>query len=114
MEQVQRLLLRNPKTHNLLISNVPGPSKPFYLRGRPMVEVLPAGATMVRHGLNIVMVSYNGTLFISVCTDPDVVPDAAGFAADLEASFAELHESAATRVAAAAPQERSRRATVVR
>ena len=97
MEQVQRLLLINPGAHNLVISNVPGPRRPYYLRGRELVEVLACGSTMPRHGLNLVMISYVGTLFIAVSSDPDVVPDAAGFAADLKASFAELHEAGRAR-----------------
>jgi hypothetical protein len=96
MEQVQRLLLRNDAAHNLVISNVPGPRDCLYLRGRPLVEVLPSGMTTPRHGLNMPMVSYHGTLFIAVSSDPDVVPDGAGFAADLEAAFAELRDAAAT------------------
>lgn len=90
MEQVQRLLLLNPGAHNMVISNVPGPSTPLYLRGRRLLEVLPCGATMPRHGLNMVMISYCGTLFCAVGSDPDAVPDAAGFATDLSESFAEL------------------------
>lgn len=95
MEQIQRVMLVNSGAHNLVISNVPGPSKPLYLRGRPLVEVLPAGMTMPHHGLNMPMVSYNGTFFIAISSDPDVIPDPAGFAADLEASFAELGQAAA-------------------
>jgi WS/DGAT/MGAT family acyltransferase len=95
MEQVQRLLLVNDRAHNLVISNVPGPSERLYFRGRPLLEVLPSGMTAPYHGLNMPMVSYNGTLYICVATDPEVVPDGAGFAADLEASFAELYEAAA-------------------
>jgi diacylglycerol O-acyltransferase / wax synthase len=94
MEQIQRLILVNEGVHNLVISNVPGPAKRLYLRGRPLLEVLPSGVVMPHHNLNMPMVSYNGTLFIAVSTDPDVVPDGAGFAKDLEASFAELHATA--------------------
>jgi diacylglycerol O-acyltransferase / wax synthase len=103
MEQVQRLLLINPGAHNLVISNVPGPSTPYYLRGRRLVEVLACGSTMPRHGLNLVMISYLGTLFVAVSSDPDVVPDAVGFAADLEASFAELYDAAPGRGRQAVP-----------
>lgn len=95
MEQVQRLLLRTSAAHNLVISNVPGPRDRLYLRGRPLVEVLACGMTLPHHNLNMPMISYNGTLFISIGTDPDVVPDGDRFAADLEASFAELHAAAA-------------------
>ena len=77
-----------------MISNVPGPAEQLYLRGRPLVEVLPSGAVTPNHNLNMPMVSYNGTLFIAVSTDPDVVPDGSGFAEDLEESFAELHAAA--------------------
>ena len=77
-----------------MISNVPGPAQQLYLRGRPLVEVLPSGAVTPNHNLNMPMVSYNGTLFIAVSTDPDVVPDGSGFAEDLEESFAELHATA--------------------
>ncbi|THV16008.1 wax ester/triacylglycerol synthase family O-acyltransferase [Nocardioides caeni] len=105
MEQVQRLLLLNPGAHNLVISNVPGPGTPYYLRGRKLVEVLPSGTTMPRHGLNLVMISYLGTLFVAVSSDPDVVPDAAGFASALEHSFAELRDWARTRVDPAEPAQ---------
>ena len=90
MGQIQRLLLLNEGAHNLVISNVPGPAEQLYLRGRPLREVLPSGTTTPRHNLNMPMVSYNGTFFIAISTDPDTVPDGAGFAKDLEDSYAEL------------------------
>jgi WS/DGAT/MGAT family acyltransferase len=105
MGRIQRMLIRG-KTHNVLISNVPGVGHRLFLRGRPLVEVLASGLTTERHGLIMPMVSYNGTLFITVGTDPDVVADGARFAAYLEQSFAELH--AAARMQAAAEQSQAR------
>ena len=110
MEQVQRLLLTNAGAHNLVISNVPGPSKPLYLRGRELLEVLPSGATMPRHGLNLPMLSYNGVLYIAVTSDPDVVTDGAGFAADLRASFGELRDAGAAVASTKKPVRRKARA----
>src|SRR5207245_4617776 len=108
MAQVQRLMIRGGM-HNLIISNVPGPSEQLYLLGRPLLEVLAGAPTTARHGLTIPMVSYNGTMFLAIGTDPDVVPDGAGFAADLEAAFAELHRAGAER-AGATPATGRRRA----
>ena len=62
MEQVQRLLLTNAGAHNLVISNVPGPEERSIFVGAPLLEVLPSGATMPRHSLNLPMLSYNGVL----------------------------------------------------
>jgi diacylglycerol O-acyltransferase len=105
MDQVQRLVIKG-RMYNLIISNVPGPSEQLQLLGRPLVEVLAAGLTSARHGLNIPMVSYNGTMFMAIGTDPDVVPDGAGFAADLEQSFAELHRAGAALARQRAPRTR--------
>ncbi|MEX1667397.1 wax ester/triacylglycerol synthase family O-acyltransferase [Zhongshania guokunii] len=63
------------KICNLAISNVPGPAKPFYLRGaqcREQYGMVPLGDHM---GLFFVVMSYNGALSVTITTTEDILPD---------------------------------------
>jgi len=95
---VHRRLHAGHRLHNLAVSNIPGSRHALNFGGRPLLEILPSSLTMPRHGLNIAMVSYLGTMFIGVCVDPDLVPDADLLTADLAASFGQLTEYAAPEV----------------
>ncbi|NUR80232.1 MAG: DUF1298 domain-containing protein [Dermatophilaceae bacterium] len=60
---------------NSFVTNVRGPTAPFTFCGREVTRLLPVAVTPGNVALTFDVLSYAGTLTISVVTDPDVVPD---------------------------------------
>ena len=62
-------------TWNLVVSNVPGPQIPLYCAGALLEAIYPVSVIMDGLGLNITVMSYNGSLDIGFVADRDVMPD---------------------------------------
>ena len=62
-------------TWNLVVSNVPGPQIPLYCAGALLEAIYPVSVIMDGLGLNITVMSYNGSLDIGIVADRDVMPD---------------------------------------
>ena len=75
---------------NLVVTNVPGPPIPLYLRGAPLVETYPYVEVLDNEGLTIAVVSYAGTLFFGITGDRDVMHDIADLATAIAVEFDEL------------------------
>nr|WHV03916.1 putative wax ester synthase/acyl-CoA:diacylglycerol acyltransferase [uncultured bacterium] len=60
---------------NLIISNVPGPRNPLYLRGAKMKHNIPVSTIADGQALNITVQSYLNTLDFGLVADRDIVPD---------------------------------------
>ncbi|GAA1776686.1 wax ester/triacylglycerol synthase family O-acyltransferase [Actinomadura chokoriensis] len=61
---------------NLMISNVPGPQFPLYLRGAKVLGYYPISVvTDVSGGLNITVFSYDGKVNIGIVACRDLIPD---------------------------------------
>jgi WS/DGAT/MGAT family acyltransferase len=75
---------------NLIVTNVPGPQFPLYVRGREMLDVFPVAFLPKGHGLAVAIMSYNGGLNFGLLGDFDALPDLDAFADGLGASLAEL------------------------
>jgi WS/DGAT/MGAT family acyltransferase len=60
---------------NLVVTNVPGPQRPFYTGGAQMLEVWPFVPVYHTLGLNVALVSYNGEVHFGLTADRDLVPD---------------------------------------
>jgi WS/DGAT/MGAT family acyltransferase len=88
---------------NLLVTNVPGPQFPLYVRGRELVDVFPVAFLPRDHALAIAIMSYNGHMNFGLLGDYDAMPDIDALAEGVEASLAEL--VALARVAAAPAAE---------
>jgi diacylglycerol O-acyltransferase len=91
---------------NIVATNIPGPQFPFFTGGAELIEVWPFVSIYHSLGLNIAIVSYNGSLFFGLLADRDLVPDLADFARHLERS---AHDYRAAAVAKRRPTK-SRRA----
>ncbi len=82
---------------HLAVVNVPGSQRPLYLEGSRLLECY--GLTPLRraNGLAITAMSYDGSLYLALVADFDLLPDLPRFAAALRASIRELasprHES---------------------
>ncbi len=60
---------------NVTITNVPGPRRPLYAFGAPMVEVIPLVPLAAEHAVGVAIFSYDGTLVFGLCGDRESVPD---------------------------------------
>jgi len=87
---------RHRPMFNLVITNVPGPSRRLTIGGAEMLCY--AGAAPVFDGLGLILpvLSYAGTISVGVTADRTVLGGAAVFAARLGTALAEL-ETAGTR-----------------
>jgi hypothetical protein len=94
--QAARLQSRQ-RFFNLVVTNIPGPQFPLYLRGRRMERIFPMVPLAKNQGLCIGIMSYDGQVNFGLIGDYDGLPDLEGFAGDLEASIDELIEAAGGR-----------------
>ena len=75
---------------NLIVTNVPGPQFPLYVRGREMVDVFPVAFLPRGHALAVAIMSYNGQINFGLLGDFDALPDLGEIAEGIEASLEEL------------------------
>jgi hypothetical protein len=75
---------------NLIVTNVPGPQFPLYVRGREMLDVFPVAFLPKNHALAIAIMSYNGRMNFGLLADYDALPDVNVIAEGIEAALAEL------------------------
>jgi diacylglycerol O-acyltransferase / wax synthase len=75
---------------NLIVTNVPGPQFPIYVRGREMLDVFPVAFLPRGHALAIAIMSYNGHLNFGLLGDYDALPDIEHIAEGIRVSLAEL------------------------
>ncbi|HEX5899011.1 MAG TPA: wax ester/triacylglycerol synthase family O-acyltransferase [Solirubrobacteraceae bacterium] len=75
---------------NLIVTNVPGPQFPLYVRGRQMLDVFPVAFLPKDHALAIAIMSYHGRMNFGLLGDYDALPDIATIADGIQDSLAEL------------------------
>jgi len=59
------------------VTNVRGPAEPLAFASAPVEAVLPVPATTGNVSVSFAALSYAGTLWLTVLSDPDLVPDVA-------------------------------------
>lgn len=89
-----RLADRLLPVHNVIVSNVPGPRRPLFLAGAPLLSIHPMGPVMEAVGLNMTVMSYLENLDFSFVVDAAQVPDAWDLAGHVAPAFAELLQAA--------------------
>ena len=80
--------------HNLVVSNVPGPQVPLYFLGAQVDAMYPLGPLFHGSGLNITVMSLNGTLDVGLISCPELLPDLWDMADDFEVALKELLSAA--------------------
>jgi diacylglycerol O-acyltransferase len=80
--------------HNLVVSNVPGPQVPLYFLGAQVNAMYPLGPIFHGSGLNITVMSLNGTLDVGLISCPELLPDLWDMADDFEVALKELLNAA--------------------
>jgi WS/DGAT/MGAT family acyltransferase len=88
---------------NLIVTNVPGPQSPLYVRGREMLDVFPVAFLPKNHALAVAIMSYNGRMNFGLLGDYDALPDIDVIADGIEGSLAELLELARAEAAEREP-----------
>jgi len=83
-------LAASPRAFNLVVSNIPGPSEPLYMRGCRLEEVYPVVPLADRHALSIGMTTVADQAFFGIYADSETLPDADLLAELLDESVAEL------------------------
>jgi diacylglycerol O-acyltransferase / wax synthase len=94
---------------NLIVTNVPGPQFPIYVRGREMREIFPVAFLPKGHALAIAIMSYNGEMNFGLLSDYDALPDVDTIADGIDASLAELVSLARRRSATSNTSTNGRR-----
>ncbi|MCV7423737.1 wax ester/triacylglycerol synthase family O-acyltransferase [Mycobacterium yunnanensis] len=80
--------------YNLVVSNVPGPQVPLYFLGAQVNAMYPLGPIFHGSGLNVTVMSLDGTLDVGLISCPDLLPDLWDMADDFEVALKELSNAA--------------------
>jgi diacylglycerol O-acyltransferase len=92
-------LVASPRTFNLVVSNIPGPPLPLYMRGCRLEEAYPVVPLADKHGVAIGMTSIAGEACFGIYADAESVPDADALADAIGESVDELAAAVAVRSA---------------
>jgi hypothetical protein len=90
LDHAAQHLAGGPREFSLSISNVPGPSAPLSVAGRPVENLFSVAEPADRHALRASAISCAGTIGIGLCTDPEAVAGVDLLAAAIDDSLAEL------------------------
>jgi hypothetical protein len=91
-----RLLMRHQHRFHTLVSNLAGPDRPVTVAGAPVRAVLPVSVGESGNvTVSFVVLSYAGTLTVTVVADADAVPDLAELCGALQAQLDEVAAGAA-------------------
>ncbi len=82
--------LASPRAYNLVVSNIPGPRLPMYLRGCRLLDAFPVVPLSNRHALSVGMTTIGEQACFGLYADPETLPDADALAGDLDAAIDEL------------------------
>lgn len=92
-EPVRRTLqhvVQGPHEYSLSISNVPGPAGPTRVLGHRVHAMYSVAEVAPHHALRVAAVSLDGTLYVSLCADPQVVADLESLAKGIRGSVEEM------------------------
>jgi len=87
-------LMASPRTFNLVVSNIPGPPQPLYLRGCPLQAIYPVVPLADRHTVSVGMTTVAERACFGVYADREAFPDAERLARSINEAITELLESA--------------------
>jgi len=82
--------LASPRVYNLVVSNIPGPRVPLYMRGCRLEEAFPVVPLSARHALSVGMTTVGEHACFGLYADPETLPDSDLLARDLDAALDEL------------------------
>jgi hypothetical protein len=83
------------RVYNLLVTNVPGPQFPLYLRGRKLEALIPIPFLAPEKALAVAIMSYNGGVQIGLMGDYDSIDDLEQLGGWISEEIDSLSEAAA-------------------
>jgi diacylglycerol O-acyltransferase / wax synthase len=90
VRQAVSRLVASPRAFNLVVSNIPGPREPLYMRGCELEEVYPVVPIADRHALAIGVTTIKDDSFFGIYADSESLPDADLLAEGVDESIDEL------------------------
>jgi len=81
-------------SHNMVITNVPGPQQPLYFCGARLIMFTGLAVITDNLGISHAVTSYDGTMVIAPVSDRELMPDPAFYAQCLRDAFLELKTAA--------------------
>jgi diacylglycerol O-acyltransferase / wax synthase len=94
---LQRLVshaIASPRTFNLVVSNIPGPPEPLYMRGCRLAEAYPVVPIADRHALSIGVTTVGEGAYFGLYADSETIPDVGALAGCIDSAVDELVEFA--------------------
>ncbi|NNK33424.1 MAG: wax ester/triacylglycerol synthase family O-acyltransferase [Xanthomonadales bacterium] len=92
-EELLRLDQVLPPAINLVISNIPGPSRPMYFRGAEVTEVYPVNTLPPAVALSMTVCSYAGTMYFGLIGGRTAIPDLSRLRDFLDRAYADFREA---------------------
>lgn len=112
MQQALSRLIASPRTFNLVVSNIPGPSAPMYLLGCPLQAAYPVVPLADQHAVSVGMTTVCGQACFGIYADRESLPDVDTLAGDIDQAITELL-AATSRTVKSTESHRRARARVV-
>jgi WS/DGAT/MGAT family acyltransferase len=94
VQRVAARVVASPRTFNLVVSNIPGPPLPLYMRGCRLEEAYPVVPLADEHAVSIGMTTVCGEACLGIYADAETVPDADLLADAIAESIDELAPAA--------------------
>ena len=113
VQQALSRLIASPRAFNLVVSNIPGPAVPMYLRGCKLQAVYPMVPLADHHAVSVGMITVDDQACFGIYADRQALPDVKLLAEDIDDAVTELLDgtyraqttgSLLTRARAAAPE----------
>ncbi|HXB66233.1 MAG TPA: wax ester/triacylglycerol synthase family O-acyltransferase [Solirubrobacteraceae bacterium] len=83
-------MMASPRTFNLVVSNIPGPPLPMYMRGCPLQAIYPVVPLADRHTVSVGMTTVGERACFGVYADREALPDADALARHIDEAVGEL------------------------
>jgi WS/DGAT/MGAT family acyltransferase len=90
LQRVVSRLIASPRTFNLTVSNIPGPSDPLYMLGCRLAEAYPIVPIPERHSLSIGVTTVGQGAFFGLYADRESLPAVEGLAREIDGAIDEL------------------------
>jgi diacylglycerol O-acyltransferase len=90
VQQTLSRFMASPRTFNLVVSNIPGPTIPMYMLGCPLDGTYPVVPLSDRHAVSVGMTTIHDQACFGVYADREALPDVDMLANDIDDALTEL------------------------